>query len=157
MFFYFKNHFRILNIIIFIILSSCKLQDPNRTHGIVFLENRSNKLVLSNSNKNDVINIFGQPQIQDKIDANTWIYLERTLIKGKFHKLGNNILKDNNVLVLEFDKYGVLKSKKFLNKKDINKINFIKNSTINDLSKKSFVQSFLESIKQKMYGNRKKN
>lgn len=157
MFFYFKNHFRIINIIIFIILSSCKLQDPNRTHGIVFLENRSNKLILSNSNKNDVINIFGQPQIQDKKDANTWIYLERTLTKGKFHKLGKNILKDNNVLVLEFDKYGVLKSKKFLNKKDINKINFSKDSTKNDLSQKSFVQSFLESIRQKMYGNRKKN
>ena len=157
MFFYFKNHFRIINIIIFIILSSCKLQDPNRTHGIVFLENRSNKLILSNSNKNDVINIFGQPQIQDKKDANTWIYLERTLTKGKFHKLGKNILKDNNVLVLQFDKYGVLKSKKFLNKKDINKINFSKDSTKNDLSQKSFVQSFLESIRQKMYGNRKKN
>tara|TARA_A100001015_G_C14912836_1_gene681159 strand:+ start:693 stop:1166 length:474 start_codon:yes stop_codon:yes gene_type:complete len=157
MFFYFKNHFIVLSIIIFIILSSCKLQDSNKSHGIVFLENRSDKLILGNSNKNDVINIFGQPQIKDELDANTWIYLERTLTKGKFHKLGKNILKDNNVLVLEFDKYGVMQSKKFLNKKDINKINFSENTTKNDLSKKSFVQSFLESIKQKMYGNRKKN
>jgi len=42
-----------------------------------------------------------------------------------------------------------------LNKEDINKIKFSKKETENDLSKKSFVQSFLQSIKKKMYDNRK--
>ena len=99
---------------------------------------------------------MGQPQIKSEINQNAWIYLERTITKGKFHKLGKNILKDNNVLVLYFDKYGILETKDFLNKDDINQINFSQQTTENDLSKKSFVQSFLESIKQKMYGNRKR-
>ena len=43
----------------------------------------------------------------------TWIYIERIFTKGKYHKLGQNILKENNVLVLTFDKYGVLKKKIF--------------------------------------------
>jgi outer membrane protein assembly factor BamE (lipoprotein component of BamABCDE complex) len=156
MFFKFKNHYTILNIILLIILSACQLQDPNKTHGIIFLENRSNKLILNTSNKNDVVNIMGQPQIKSEINQNEWIYLERTITKGKFHKLGKNILKDNNVLVLYFNKYGILETKEFLNKDDINQINFSQQATENDLSKKSFVQSFLESVKQKMYGNRKR-
>ena len=132
----------------------CQLQDANKTHGIIFLENRAKKLVLKKTNKNDVINIMGHPQLKNDDNDNTWIYLERTLTKGKFHKLGKNILKDNNILVLNFDGYGILTSKKLLNKDNINEIKFSKNTTKNDLSTKSFVQTFLESIRQKMYGNR---
>mgnify|MGYP001223713700 CR=1 FL=1 len=45
-----------------------------------------------------------------------WIYIERVTGKGKYHKLGKPILLKNNVAVLEFDKYGVLKDKKIYNK-----------------------------------------
>jgi len=58
------------------------------------------------------------------------------------------------VLVLNFDKYGILNNKEFYKKEDINKIEFSKDETKNDLTKKSFVQKFLQSIKQKMYSNR---
>ncbi len=141
----------------FFILSGCNLQDPNKTHGIVFLENRAAKLILNKTNKNDTIKLIGQPQIKGNNSDNTWIYLERTLAKGKFHKLGKHILVNNNVLVLEFNKYGVLRTKELLKKEDIKKLEFAKEKTFNDLSKKSFVQSFLESVKQKMYSNRKSN
>ena len=150
-----KYHFRIILVFIMIILSACQLQDPNKTHGIIFLENRSKKLTLNVTNKNDVTKIIGEPQIIDDDDKNTWIYIERTLTKGKFHKLGKHILKENNILILNFDKYGILKTKDFLNKEDIKEINFSAKKTENNLTKKSFVQSFLESIRQKMYGNRK--
>ena len=63
-----------------------------------------------------------------------------TSAKGKFHKLGQHVLKDNNVLVLDFDKYGILRNKEFLTKNDIKKIKFIDKTTENDLSKKSFVR-----------------
>ena len=154
MFFSFKNHFKII-IFLLIILSGCKLQEPLKTHGIIYLENRSNKLIVSKSNKNDVIKIFGQPQIINESDTNTWVYLERILTKGKYHKLGRHVLKQNNILVLDFDKYGILKQKKILNKEDINQLQFSKRNTENELSQKSFVRSFLESIRQKMYSNRK--
>ena len=132
----------------------CKLQDPDKNHGIVFLENRSNQLELNKSNKNDVLKKLGKPHTTSFDDDNIWIYLERTLTKGKYHKLGKNIIKTNNVLILEFDKFGILETKKILNKKDIKKINFSRKETENNLAKKSFVQKFLQSLKQKMYGNR---
>lgn len=150
-----QKHFLFVVIIILSILSSCKLQEPNKSHGIVFLENRSNKLIVNKSNKNDVINIFGQPQIVDLDDRDNWMYLERTLSKGKYHELGKHKLKNNNVLVLKFNKFGILEYKKFVTKEEMNKIRFSNKSTENSLSKKSFVQSFLQSIKAKMYSNRK--
>ena len=152
--FLFKNHFIII-IILSVILTGCKVQDPLKSHGILYLENRAKKLTINKSNKNDVIRIIGQPHIKSELENNSWIYLERTLSKGKYHELGRHKLTENNVLVLDFNKFGILKGKEFLDKEDINKIKFSKKETENDLSKKSFVQTFLQSIKQKMYGNRK--
>ena len=150
-----KFHNNLLYLLVFIILISCKLQEPLKTHGIIFLENRSQKLVLNKSNKNDVIRIMGRPHIKEDEINQSWIYLERILSKGKYHKLGRHILKENNVLVLNFDKYGVLKSKQFLKKEDLKKLEFSQKITENELTQKSFVQKFLQSIKQKMYSNRR--
>jgi|TARA_E500000178_G_scaffold295642_1_gene301529 outer membrane protein assembly factor BamE (lipoprotein component of BamABCDE complex) len=150
-----KFHNNLLYLLVFIILISCKLQEPLKTHGIIFLENRSQKLVLNKSNKNDVIRIMGRPHIKEDEINQSWIYLERILSKGKYHKLGRHILKENNVLVLNFDKYGVLKNKQFLKKEDLKKLEFSQKITENELTQKSFVQKFLQSIKQKMYSNRR--
>ena len=111
MFFFKKNHFK--SIILLLILANCQLQDSKNTHGIIFLENRAKKLIINKSNKNDVIKIVGNPQIKDEMDDNNWIYLERVLSKGKYHELGRHNLKKNNVLMLKFDKYGILKDKEF--------------------------------------------
>ena len=147
-----KNH--IFLFIIFIILNGCQLQDPNKNHGILFLENRADKLVLKKTNKNDVIKILGNPHSKSINNNDRWLYLERVLTKGEFHKLGQNILLDNNVLVLDFDKFGILSNKKLLTKEDKEEIKFSELKTENRLTKKSFVESFLSSIKSKMYRNR---
>ncbi len=139
----------------FFILSACKIQEPLKTHGIIYLENRAEKLIVNQSNKNDTIRIFGQPQVLSDDDELTWIYLERILTKGKYHKLGKHVLKENNVLVLRFNKFGILESKNLFNKEDIKKLQFSKKTTENELSQKSFVETFLQSVKQKMYSNRK--
>ena len=137
-----------------IILNSCKLQEPYQNHGIVFLENRSNKLITNKTNKNDVIKIIGEPHSKSIDNDNEWIYIERILTKGEYHKLGQNILKENNILILNFNKYGILVDKKLLNKKDKNKLTFSKNKTENKLSQKSFIEKFLTSIRNKMYKNK---
>ena len=132
-----------------------QLQEPDKNHGILFLENRSNKLIIDKSNKNDVLKVIGQPHSKSIGNEDIWMYLERTLSKGKYHKLGRHILKSNNALVLTFNKYGILKSKKFYNKDDIQKIAFSDKKTENKLTKKSFVESFLSSVREKMYRNKK--
>ena len=92
--FRFKYHFKnILLLLVFIILNACKFQEPLQNHGILFLENRSEKLVLKVSNKNDVIKIIGYPHSKAIDNNNEGLYFERTLTKGEYHKLGRTVLK----------------------------------------------------------------
>ena len=149
----FKNHIIefLFGFFFFIILTNCQLKDPIKSHGIIYLENRSNKLEVKKSNKNDVIKIIGKPHIKDTEKKETWIYFERILTKGKFHKLGRHVISENNVLVLDFNKYGILENKNFLDKKNMNNLDFSELNTENNLTKKSFVQKFLQSVRQKMY------
>ena len=132
----------------------CKLQEPLKTHGIVFLENRAAKLTINQSNKNDTVKILGQPQVKSDEASDSWIYVERILSKGKYHKLGKHVMKENNVLVLHFNKFGILEKKEYYEKDDINKIKFSESFTENQMTRKSFVQKFLQSVKSKMYRNK---
>ena len=155
MFFNFKYHFSIFLIFLLSILLSCQLQEPTKNHGIVFLKNRSNELIIEKHNKNDVVKLMGEPHSKSFDDEDNWLYIERVLTKGKYHKLGKHVLKSNNVLELSFNKYGVLKSKKLYDKNNINTVKFSKKKTENELTKKSFVETFLSSVKSKMYGKNK--
>ena len=154
MFIKFKNNIFIYIILISFVLSNCQLKEPTKNHGILFLKNRSDKLILNKSNKNDTIKNIGRPHSTSMTDEDLWIYIERTLTKGGYLKLGQNILKTNNVLLLKFDKYGVLVEKQFLDKNSKEDLDFSKDITENRLSQKSFVQKFLQSLKTKMYGNK---
>ena len=149
--FKFKHFFEKILFLTLILTSACQLNEAKNKHGIVFLENRAEKLMINQSNTNDVINIIGQPHSKSFKNELDWIYIERVFEKGKFYKLGKNEIKTNNVLILSFNKFGILKEKKLLNKNDLNKLSFSNEITENDLAKKSFVEKFLNSIKAKMY------
>ena len=150
-----RKHNKILYIILFsLFLNNCQLKELNKTHGINFLENREKILIVGKTNKNDVIKLIGNPHTISITDEDIWIYFERTIIRGKLIKLGQNVLKKNNVLKLKFDKYGILNNKKIYNKDNMNKVKYSKNETENNITQRSFVGKFLSSIKQKMYGKR---
>ena len=131
-------------------LLSCQRNEVIKSHGIAYLEKREKQLIAQQSNKNDVVKILGQPATKGMVDDNLWIYIERTNTRGKLFKLGRNYLKKNNVLVLDFDKYGILKKKEFYDKEKMNKIDFAKNITENELKRENFIYSFLTSVHQKM-------
>jgi hypothetical protein len=56
---------------------------------------------------------------------------------------------------LNFDKYGILQSKKIYNKDDMKTVKYSDKETENNISQQSFVGKFLSSVRQKMYGKRK--
>ena len=141
--------------VVFFILTSCQRNPVIKTHGISYLEKREKLIILNKSNKNDTIKIFGQPATKGMTNNNLWIYIERTKTRGKLLKLGREYLKKNNVLVLEFDKYGVLAKKDFYNKENMKKLRFTKTITENEIRKENFIRSFLSSIRQKMQTRRK--
>ena len=120
-----------LSVIILFFITACQQKEITKTHGIAYLEKREKLIVVNKSNKNDTINVLGQPSTKGMTDDNLWIYIERTITRGSLLKLGRNYLKKNNVLVLEFDKYGILAKKEFYNKKKMKKLSFGKNVTEN--------------------------
>ena len=136
-------------------LTGCQRNEVIKTHGIAYLDKREKLIIVNESNKNDTIDILGQPSSKGMTNENIWIYIERTKTRGKLLKLGRNYLKKNNVLILEFDKYGILKKKEFYDKDDMKRIDFAKAITENDLKKENFVYSFLSSIRQKMGAKQK--
>ena len=145
----------LLLIFILFFAFSCSQNEVIKTHGVAYLKKREKLIIVSESNKNDTISILGQPSTKGVTDDNLWIYIERTRTRGKLLKLGRNYLLKNNVLVLEFDKYGILKRKEFYNKKQMNEIKFAKNETVNELRKENFIYSFLTSVRQKMLTKKK--
>ena len=147
-----KNFYSFL---ILFLISSCQTNDVIKTHGISYLENREKLIFVNKTNKNDVVEIFGQPSTKGMTDDNLWIYIERTMTKGTMLKFGRNYLKKNNTLVLEFNKYGILVKKEFYDKDKMQDLVFAKDITENELRKENFIYSFLSSIRQKMQTKRK--
>ena len=145
----------ILLLIILIFLTECQRTKLTKTHGISYLDKREKLIIVNKSNKNDAIKVLGQPATKGMNDDNLWIYIERTITRGKTLKLGRSVLSKNNVLVLEFDKYGVLNNKTFYDKKNIKDIKFAEAITENDIRRENFVYSFLSSVRQKMEQGKK--
>ncbi len=65
-------------------------------------------------------------------------------------RLGKKKLIKNDILVLEIDNNGILLTKNFYNKNDMNKINFDEDITGMNYSKRSFILDFLSSVRQKI-------
>ena len=70
--------------------TTCKQSEVKKTHGIAYLEKREKLIVVNKSNKNDTINVLGQPSTKGITDDNLWIYIERTITRGSLLKLGRN-------------------------------------------------------------------
>ena len=144
--------FLFLSLIFFV---GCQRHDVIQSHGISYLDQREKLITINKSNKNDTIKVLGQPATKGMTDENLWIYIERTITRGKLLKLGRSYLKKNNVLILEFNKFGIVAKKEFYDKNDMNDIKFAKAITENDIKKENFVYGFLSSIRQKMQTKKK--
>ena len=140
---------------IIIVTTSCSLKPIDKYHGVAFLEKKQKELLINKSNKNDIIKILGSPSTKSILEDDLWIYIENRKSKSSLIKLGKEIVLTSNILVLEIDKKGILKNKKFYNIDDQNKINFNDDKTkMSD--KDSFIFSVMSSLRQKI-DNPKRN
>jgi len=139
-----------------LVATSCSVKPIDNYHGIAFLEKKQKKLLVNKTNKNEIIKILGAPSTESILEDDLWIYIETRESKSSLFKLGKNIVLTNNILVLEIDKKGLLKEKKFYNIEDQNKLNFNKDST--QMSEKdSFVYGVISSLKQKINSTKRQD
>ena len=133
-----------------IFLASCSLNKVILHHGVHNLEQKQKKLKLEYSNKNDIVKLIGPPSTQSVFDSEVFIYIERKTSSSKLLKLGKKELIKNDVLILELDNKGILISKKFYNKNDMNQIVFDNQETGINYTKKSFIYNFLSTLREKI-------
>jgi outer membrane protein assembly factor BamE (lipoprotein component of BamABCDE complex) len=133
-----------------IVVANCSLKPVVKHHGVPFLEKKQKDLTINKSNKNDIKKTLGIPSTTSKFDNDIWIYIERKQTQSKLKNLGKMKIYKNDVLVLEIDNYGILKSKEFYNIDDMEKIKISKNQTKTGFTKKSFIYNFMSSMRQKV-------
>ena len=136
--------------LIYLLLTSCSLNKVVQHHGVHNLEKKQAKLKINYTNKNDIIKLIGPPSTKSTFDSEVYIYIERKTSSTKITKLGKKKLLANNILVLELDNQGMLLSKEFYNKDDMNKLKFDEDITSINYQKKSFIYNILYSLRQKI-------
>ena len=135
---------------LFLILSNCSFKPVVKHHGVPSLEKKQKSLIISKTNKNDIIKILGSPSTTSKFDNDVWIYIERKQTQSRLKNLGRMKIFKNDILVLEIDDYGILNKKEFYNKDNMNELKLVKNTTGQEFKKNSFVYDFMSSLRQKI-------
>ena len=136
---------------LFLILSNCSFKPVVKHHGVPSLEKKQKSLIISKTNKNDIIKILGSPSTTSKFDNDVWIYIERKQTQSRLKNLGRMKIFKNDILVLEIDDYGILNKKEFYNKDDMENIKISEATTQSGFKKNSFIYEFLSSMRQKIY------
>ena len=146
-------------ILSFFLITSCSLNNVVKKHGVRNLEKKQHKLVILESNINDIQKILGPPSSKSVFDNDLWIFIEREITNDKLLRLGKEKLIVNNVLFLEIDSKGILIKKSFFDINEMNEAKLSELSTESKYTKKSFIYDFLSSMRQKIndpLGKRKK-
>jgi outer membrane protein assembly factor BamE (lipoprotein component of BamABCDE complex) len=133
-----------------LIVANCTFKKVVKHHGVPFLEKKQSSLIVNKTNKNDIIEILGNPSTKSKFDNDIWIYIERKQTQSKLTNLGKMKIYENNVLVLEIDKYGILNKKDFYNKDDMKNLEIVKFNTDTGFKKSNFLYNFMSSMRQKI-------
>ena len=143
--------YKILYIILLsFVVANCSFKPVVKHHGVPFLEKKQLELIVSKTNKNDIIKILGSPSTISKFDNDVWIYIERKQTQSKLKYLGKMKIFKNDVLVLEIDDYGLLKNKIFYNKENMKNIKIAESTTESGFKKNSFIYDFMSSLRQKI-------
>ena len=137
-------------IIILLFISNCSLNKVVKHHGVNSLDIKKDKLTINVSNSNDIEKLLGPPSTKGIFDNDLWIYIERKTSSSRLLRLGKKDLLVSNVLIIEIDNRGFLSNKIFLKKEQMNDLKFDADMTSMNMTKRSFVYSFLNSMRQKI-------
>lgn len=141
---------KILFIILFLLILSCSSDKVAKNHGFRSLETKYQKIILDETNKNDILNLIGPPSSISDFNENKWIYIERRKTNQSLIKLGTQKIEKNNILIIEFNKLGILKDKKFLDIDDMNDLNYVKSITTKDFKQDNFIYNIFSSLREKI-------
>ena len=137
-------------LILLVFTTNCGFKKRVDHHGVHLLKKKSDLIIVSETNKNDIIKILGPPSVISTFNNDLYFYIERKTTTDRIIKLGKMKYLENNVLVLEIDNRGILLDKQFFDLKKMKKIKIVSKETTVDYQKQSFIYDFLSSMRQKV-------
>jgi len=141
---------RIFILISFIIIINCSGNKVSNYHGSKLLDAKYKKLQVNVTNKNDIIKIIGPPSSISDFNKNKWFYFERLKTNQSLFKLGTQKFEKNNIIVVELNDQGILKSKKLLDLNDMNDIKYIKTLTTKEFKNDNILYGVFSSLREKI-------
>ena len=119
-------------------------------HGNKLLDKKYEIIKVNSTNKNDLLKLIGPPSTMSDFDENKWFYIERLKTNQSIIKLGNQVIKKNNVLIVEFNMMGVVKNKEILNLENMNDLKYLKQTTEKEFKQDNVIYNIFTSLREKI-------
>ena len=148
----------ILYLSLFLFTLNCSINKVSNIHGFRSLDTKSEKILISKTNKNDVREILGPPSSISNFD-DVWFYIERKKTNQQILKLGKKKISKNNVLLLKFDTMGLVVSKEIIDIDDMNEIKISEKKTTKKFKQDNTIYNIFSTLREKINAptrNRKK-
>ena len=139
-----------LYIILLFLTLNCSWNKVKSYHGNKYLEEKFDKIVINETNKNELISKIGPPSTVSDFNENKWFYFERLKTNQSLFKLGTQKIKKNNILIVELDDKGLLINKKLLNLDNMNDLKYLKNTTKKEFGNESVIYDVFSSLREKI-------
>ena len=136
-------------IIIFLFTINCSINKVSNNHGFRFIETKYDKILINRTNKNDLRNIIGPPSSISTF-GDTWFYIERKKTNQSLLKLGKKKIDNNNILIIDFDNYGIVKEKNLLNLDDMNDLKIADKKTFKKFKQDNYIYNILSTLREKV-------
>ena len=140
-----------LYIILLFLTLNCSGNKVTSYHGNKYLEEKFDKIVINETNKNELISKIGPPSTVSDFNENKWFYFERIKTNQSLFKLGKQKIKKNNILIVELDKKGILIDKLLLDLNDMNDIKYLKTITDKEFKKNdNLLSGVVSTLREKI-------
>ena len=137
-------------ILIFILTLNCSGNKVSNYHGSKLLNSKYNLLEVNVTNKNDLIKIIGPPSTISDFNKNLWFYFERLKTNQSLLKLGAQKIKKNNILIVELNNKGIIKSKRILDLDDMNDVEYLEIVTTKEFKDDNLIYGIFSSLREKI-------
>ena len=139
----------ILYLSLFFFTLNCSINKVSNIHGFRSLDTKSEKIVLSKTNKNDVREILGPPSSISNFD-DIWFYIERKKTNQQILKLGKKKISKNNVILLKFNSMGLVVSKEVIDIGDMNEIKISEKKTTKKFKQDNTIYNIFSTLREKI-------
>ena len=129
---------------------NCSGNKVSNYHGTKLLQSKYERININITNKNDLLEIIGPPSSISDFNKIKWFYIERLKTNQSIIKLGTQKIKKNNVLIVELDENGILKSKQILDLKNMNDLKYLKDTTEKEFKNSDIMYNIFSSLREKI-------